>query len=100
IDLPVAARLALDPEPEPEDQAGEPGPDPIGWLAAAAGEADPERWWERMVAQRTSAEGVFAAISEAMPRLRQAAPGPGQREEHRRRCRRHVADAGGAAAPR
>jgi len=86
IDLPVAVRLALGPDDEPD----EPALDPIGWLAEAAGEADPERWWERMVEQRTVAEGVFAAISEAMTALREVAPEPvpleARREAHMRQA--------------
>jgi hypothetical protein len=93
IDIPVAHRLAL--APEPEDEPAEPAEpdrdgDPIGWLARSAGEADPERWWERMVEQRASSEGVFAAISEAMTALRESAPEPvaleARREAHMRQA--------------
>jgi hypothetical protein len=92
IDLPVAHRLALALQPEGEGQAAEPEQDgdPIGWLARSAGEVDPERWWERMVEQRASSEGVFAAISEAMTALREAAPEPvpleARREAHMRQA--------------
>jgi hypothetical protein len=93
IDLPVANRVPPEPEGEPPDGGGdreEPDrhQDPIGWLASSAGDADPERWWERMVEQRASSEGVFAAISEAMTALREAAPEPvlleARREAHMR----------------
>src|SRR5207248_556867 len=69
IDLPVGSR-----EGAPHDEAGEPPADPIRWLADAAGDADPERWWERMVEQRGSSDGVFPAIAEAMTALRDASP--------------------------
>jgi hypothetical protein len=90
IDLPVAHRLALAPEPEGEPAEPDQDGDPIGWLARSAGEADPERWWERMVEQRASSEGVFAAISEAMSALREAASEPvpleARREAHMRQA--------------
>lgn len=48
--------------------------DPLGWLAAAAGYSDGERWWEHMVEQRRDGADLFAAILEAMAELRAAAP--------------------------
>src|SRR5205807_7781964 len=48
--------------------------DAIGMLAEAAGDADAERWWERMVEQRGDGEGLFDAIREAMATLRDAEP--------------------------
>jgi len=96
IDLPAA--VVLSERPKAAEQAGEsertdedehgdarPGPehDPIGWLAEAAGEADPERWWERMVEQRGSREGLFDSIREAMAALRAASPQPRAMEEQR-----------------
>jgi hypothetical protein len=46
--------------------------DPIGELAAAAGYADPERWWEDVVEHRGMP--AFAAIAEAMTAIRETAP--------------------------
>ncbi len=45
--------------------------DPLAWLAAAAGYADGERWWEHMVEQRQDSTALFEAILEAMTALRQ-----------------------------
>lgn len=90
IDLPMSACLAMEAEEDAASEEVVDRADPIRWLAEAAGEADPERWWERMVEQRGSREGVFAAIGEAMTMLRQAAPPPprmeAQREAHMRRA--------------
>jgi hypothetical protein len=98
IDLPVANRVGEDEAEDAPTPALAPGgrevpevaEDPIGWLARAAGDADPERWWERMVEQRASDEGVFDAIAEAMAALRESAPEPvpaeARREAHMRQA--------------
>lgn len=79
IDLPQAHQLVPEPEdgaPEEETGAAAAGPapevreDPLGWLARAAGEADGERWWERLVETRADDAGLFAAVLEAMTALR------------------------------
>ena len=98
IDLPVA--VVLSKRPKAAEQGGEaenadeeehsPARDPIGWLAEAAGEADPERWWERMVEQRGSREGLFDSIREAMAALRSASPQPPAMEEQREAHMRQV----------
>jgi hypothetical protein len=51
-----------------------PRADPLGWLAAAAGYSDGERWWEHMVEQRRDGADLFAAILEAMAALREQSP--------------------------
>lgn len=51
-----------------------PSVDPLGWLAAAAGYSDGERWWEHMVEQRREAGDIFVAILEAMVALRDESP--------------------------
>lgn len=106
MDLPQAHQLsasseepppaeAVPPEPvidtptatEPSEQEAlqaDPSRDPLGFLAAAAGYSDGERWWEHMVEQRHDSAGVFAAIQEAMSALRAAAPKPKASEEARR----------------
>jgi hypothetical protein len=76
-DLPVAVGLAQ------HERAGEPADDPIRVLAAAAGEADAERWWERLVEQRTDDSDVFRAITEAMGSVRAEQPPPPLREQRR-----------------
>jgi len=97
IDLPMAQRLGQEEEAEAkadesEEESDEDVPsaareslggDPIRWLAEAAGDPDPERWWERMVEQRGTSESVFQAISEAMGVLREAWKPPGDWEERR-----------------
>jgi hypothetical protein len=69
----------LDSEQEPEtiDPAvffPHPSPDPLGWLAQAAGYSDGERWWEHMVEHRRDGTDLFAAILEAMTALREEYP--------------------------
>lgn len=44
--------------------------DPLGELARAAGDDDPERWWEDVVEHRGDGEGAFAAVAEAMRAVR------------------------------
>lgn len=88
IDLPVANRVGPDPDGARDTDGPDRRQDPIGWLATSAGESDPERWWDRMVEQRTSSRWIFSAISEAMTALREAAPEPAlleaRREAHMR----------------
>src|SRR4051794_17014260 len=86
IDLPAAHSLAVDGEP------GEPrtGPiaDPLGVLAAAAGHADPETWWEDVVEHRGS--GPFEAVAEAMGALRAEAGDPPAAEAAREAAMRRA----------
>jgi hypothetical protein len=44
--------------------------DPLSALAAAAGEADGERWWSRVVEEARNPSEVFALIHEAMTAVR------------------------------
>lgn len=53
---------------------GEFIPDPLEWLAKAAGDSDTERWWERLVEQRQDSTDLFQAILEAMGALRSVLP--------------------------
>ena len=53
-----------------EDEGSEVREDPVGLLAAAAGYADSELWWERQIEQRRDATDLFDAILEAMAALR------------------------------
>ncbi|WP_220040640.1 DUF5682 family protein [Streptomyces tateyamensis] len=74
VDLPAAARFALAEEPAGSDErAGQAEPDPIAVLAAAAGQPDPEAWWEDVVEHRLPDRdplAPFEAIAEAMAELR------------------------------
>jgi hypothetical protein len=77
-DLPQAVSLATN-EPAHQDEPD----DPVALLAEAAGEADPERWWERLVEQRRNDVDVFQALIEAMAAVRAALPAPSLRELRR-----------------
>ncbi|WP_405017798.1 DUF5682 family protein [Kitasatospora sp. NBC_00070] len=66
--------------PETPEPAGESAFDPIGRLAAAAGHADSESWWEDVVEHRAPSTdpaadvlAPFAAVAEAMTALRERA---------------------------
>ena len=85
IDLPAANQLAKPDEPETlSDGAGggdgagrrsEASPlvrDPLGTLAAAAGESDGETWWNALVEQGSHSRDVFPAIAQAMSAVREA----------------------------
>ena len=86
-DLPQSISLA---ERQPELTADEEPGDPIRLLAEAAGEPDPERWWERLVEQRANDADVFRAVTEAMRSVRDALPPPPihelRREAHMRQA--------------
>ena len=71
IDLPLANMLATGDAtgtPEaPDELLVEPDhPDPLRALAAAAGDPDPERWWEDVIEHRGDGEPAFEAVADAM----------------------------------
>jgi hypothetical protein len=71
IDLPLAVSLAAEEE-APSLLTRDVAPvDPLGALAAAAGEPDAERWWEDLVEHRGDGETVFDAVGEAMAAVRE-----------------------------
>jgi hypothetical protein len=91
IDLPHAITLAADVAGRADD---DPGIDPIGALAAAAGEPDAERWWDDVVEHRGDGPPAFAVIADAMAAVRQGVdPGPrdARREAHMRQAIRRAA---------
>ncbi len=98
IDLPLALSLARDADDGelPMRRGGGPPVDPLGDLAAAAGEPDAERWWEDLVEHRGDGETVFDAVGEAMAAVRAGTFTPTfdiRREAHmRRRIRAALAD--------
>ena len=69
IDLPLANSLAV----ALDDGAlidGEAPVDPLGALAAAAGEPDAERWWDDVIEHRGDGLSAFVAVGEAMQAVR------------------------------
>ncbi|MEU6235863.1 DUF5682 family protein [Kitasatospora sp. NPDC047058] len=88
IDLPAAHALAPDDADTGAGEDGEPGADPIGLLAAAAGHDDPERWWEDVIEHRSPGDDAlapFAAVAEAMTAVREEGltGGTGRRDDLR-----------------
>ena len=100
IDIPASWRLAAsapadEGRPRPEEptlaRETEQSPlerDPIGVLAEAGGYEDGESWWRDVIEENPAPAPIFAAISQAMTALREAASPPlGQeaiREAHMR----------------
>ena len=88
IDLPLANTLAAGGD---DDRliAGDAPVDPLGALAAAAGESDAERWWEDVIEHRGDGVPAFEAVAEAMAAVR-AGTVPSvmeeRREAHMRKC--------------
>lgn len=81
IDLPAANRLA-DDEDHVADGA-QVRTDPLGVLAAAAGQQDPERWWEDLIEHRRDELSAFEAVGEAMAALREDQPPESEAEARR-----------------
>jgi hypothetical protein len=98
IDLPLANSLAADDDDELA--LGDRPVDPLGELAAAAGDDDPERWWEDVVEHRGEGLAAFHAVAEAMTAVRGAweatNAGEARREAAMRQAIRRVAAAGAA----
>ena len=85
IDLPLAATLASRTGAGPTgDEQKMAGIDPIAELAAAAGDTEPERWWEDVIEHRGDGAPAFEAVAEAMGELRRAAPASSDAFEARR----------------
>ncbi len=89
IDLPLAVTMAAGADAGGGD--GDGGgellgdtmpPDPLRALAAAAGDPDPERWWEDVIEHRGDGEPAFAAVAEAMTAAREGIV-PSRRESMR-----------------
>jgi hypothetical protein len=95
IDLPLAVTLARDHDDEL--LGAEAPPDPIGDLAAAAGDPDPERWWEDVIEHRGDGVPAFDAVAEAMAAAREGfvpSASERRREAHMRRAIRAARRAG------
>ena len=81
IDLPLAVTLAGGPEAD-SLIAGDAPVDPLGALAAAAGEPDAERWWDDVIEHRGDGVPAFDAVAEAMTAVRSGRV-PSAHEERR-----------------
>ena len=91
IDLPLAVSLAVSLAGAPEELtfAGRLV-DPLAELAAAAGDPDPERWWEDMVEHRGDGVPAFDAVAQAMSAVRDGYPPSSLRETRREAYMRQV----------
>ena len=96
IDLPLAVTFA-DPASAAGDEelvGQQTPPDPLGDLAAAAGDPDPERWWEDVIEHRGDGPAAFDAVADAMAAVRRGfVPSRRElrREAHMRRAIRAAA---------
>ena len=88
-DLPAAMMLGprthtiFTDEADGHPTSPDPGRDPLGTLAAAAGYDDAERWWEDLVESRLDSSSPFPLIVEAMAELRRLARPPSPEEQRR-----------------
>lgn len=97
IDLPLAVTLADDGRDDAAMIVADAPIDPLGALAAAAGEPDAERWWEDVIEHRGDGLPAFDAVAEAMAAVRSGAvPSVTEerREAHMRKQIRAAAKAG------
>jgi hypothetical protein len=75
--------------------------DPLGALAAAAGEPDAERWWDDVVEHRGDGEPAFDAVASAITAVRGnmvTSPSEAVREAHMRRAIRKALASGARVA--
>lgn len=90
IDRPMAITLAgASPTAERGRGAATVRDDPLAALAAAAGDLEPERWWEDVIEHRGDGVAAFGAVLDAMTEVRAgvaAADDDLAREAHMRRA--------------
>ncbi len=94
MDLPMAVTFAE--QAADELVADSAPPDPLRELAAAAGDTDPERWWEDVIEHRGDGTPAFDAVADAMAAAREGtitSAREERREAHMRRAiRRSLKD--------
>jgi Family of unknown function (DUF5682) len=91
IDLPLAVTFANRDDDADELVADGAPPDPLRQLADAAGDPDPERWWEDVIEHRGDGTPAFDAVAEAMAAARDGtvpSRSEERREAHMRRAMR------------
>ncbi|MGB0114965.1 MAG: DUF5682 family protein [Ilumatobacteraceae bacterium] len=96
IDLPLSVTLAVASDDDALFTESAP-PDPLRDLAAAAGDLDPERWWEDVIEHRGDGAPAFDAVADAMCAAREGfvpSQREMQREAHMRRAMRAAVRAG------
>lgn len=95
IDLPLAVSLAATDD---DELVADRAPiDPLRELAAAAGDPDPERWWDDVIEHRGDGEPAFDAVADAMRAAREGtitSRAEERREAHMRRAIRRTIRAG------
>ena len=99
MDLPLTNSLARSARDDGElVLADHPVGDPLAALASAAGDPDPERWWEDVIEHRGDGVPAFEAVAEAMAAVRggweAASVGEAQREAYMRQTLRAAIAAG------
>lgn len=82
IDLPLAISFANRSSESDELVADGAPPDPLRQLANAAGDPDPERWWEDVIEHRGDGSPAFDAVGVAMAAAREGSV-PSRSEERR-----------------
>src|SRR4029077_3277101 len=97
MDLPMQQTLAGPGDDNDELELSMAVGDPLAALAAAAGDPDPERWWDDVIEHRGDGSPAFDSVAEAMTAVRggreAATLREAQREAHMRQTlRRAIAD--------
>lgn len=64
--------------------------DPLGALAAAAGEPDAERWWDDVIEHRGDGAATFQAVAEAMSAVRSGTITPASEERREAHMRKRI----------
>ncbi|NMD25007.1 MAG: hypothetical protein GYA65_12575 [Actinobacteria bacterium] len=92
MDLPLANSLAASSRSDGGELqlAEHPVGDPLAALAAAAGDPDPERWWDDVIEHRGDGTPAFDAVAEAMAAVRGGGEAASVGEARREAFMRHT----------